>query len=197
MRRSKSNGQGKTGVRSTRITPSLRDALKSAAMANGRSLSEEVEHRLRRHVARYHYGVCGHGAAVKGMMLLTADETASLFALLVALDEVSGRPVGPPMTLPFSLPRSPRRPIPVGRIRLQRARRSGPEHGADPRELKEHAVQQGHARLLWQSLCSLSAHRRAWPGRRALCERLLSKPDLHAQSGELSDRTLSAHDALP
>jgi uncharacterized protein (DUF1778 family) len=90
MRRPKSNGQGRTGVLSTRITPALRDALKSAAMANGRSLSEEVEHRLRRHVARDHYGVCRHAAAVKGMTLLTADETASLFALLVALDEVSG-----------------------------------------------------------------------------------------------------------
>jgi hypothetical protein len=150
MRRPKSNGQGRTGVLSTRITPALRDALKSAAMANGRSLSEEVEHRLRRHVARDHYGVCRHAVAVKGMTLLTADETASLFALLVALDEVSGiwprleaalLDVGiddpeaaiealraaleaPPTTLPFSLPRSPRRPIPVGRIRLQRARGS-------------------------------------------------------------------------
>ena len=90
MRRPKSKGQGKTGVLSTRITPALRDVLKSAAIANGRSLSEEVEHRLRRHVARDHSGVCGHGAAAKGMTLLTADETASLFALLVALDEVSG-----------------------------------------------------------------------------------------------------------
>jgi hypothetical protein len=39
---------GKSAVLSTRITPDLREGLQNAANKSGRSLSQEIEYRLRR-----------------------------------------------------------------------------------------------------------------------------------------------------